>query len=281
MIRIITDSTADLPLDEAQAMGVRVIPMQLNMDGEVYQDGLDMAPEKFYEMLAQAKVLPTTSQPSPERFLAEFEQARQAGDEVVCITISKELSGTLQSAMIAREEAGYEHIHLVDSRNVTLAEQLLVRRACRLVSAGLTAADIAQDLEAARERIRLLAIVDTLKYLHKGGRLSGAAALAGGLLGVKPVVGITDGRLVMLGKARGMAGAYVTLFKLMKEQGGIDESEPYLVGYTGSRTQAMPFVRFVSQNLGLEKPAVLPIGAVIGTHAGPGAAGIAFFAKEG
>ncbi len=281
MVRIITDSTSDFPLEQAQELGVRVIPMQLNIDGEVYRDGLDMEPETFYDLLAQAKILPTTSQPSPEQFITEFEQARQAGEEVVCITVSGELSGTLQSAMIAREEVGYEHIHLVDSRNVTLAEQLLVRRACHLAQAGLTAADIAQDLEAVRGRIRLLAIVDTLKYLHKGGRLSGAAALAGGLLGVKPVVGITDGKLGMMGKARGMAGAYVTLFKLIEEQGGIDESEPYLVGYTGSRTQAMPFVRFVSQNLGLEKPAVLPIGTVIGTHAGPGAAGIAFFAKEG
>ena len=225
--------------------------------------------------------MPTTSQPSPEQFLTEFEQAKQAGDEVVCITLSGELSGTLQSAMIAREEVGYAPIHIVDSRNVTLAEQLLVRRACNLASAGLTAADITQDLEAARERIRLLAIVDTLKYLHKGGRLSGAAALAGGLLGVKPVVGITDGKLGMMGKARGMAGAYVALFKLIEEQGGIDEAEPCLVGYTGSRAQATPFVRFVSQNLGLERPPVLPIGTVIGTHAGPGAAGIAFFAKEG
>lgn len=281
MIRIITDSTADFPQNEAQALGLRVIPLQVNIDGEMYRDGLDLEPESFYEMLAEAKNLPTTSQPSPEQFLTEFEQAKQAGDEVVCITLSGELSGTLQSAMIAREEVGHAPIHIVDSRNVTLAEQLLVRRACNLASAGLTAADITQDLEAARERIRLLAIVDTLKYLHKGGRLSGAAALAGGLLGVKPVVGITDGKLGMMGKARGMAGAYVALFKLIEEQGGIDEAEPYLVGYTGSRAQATPFVRFVSQNLGLERPPVLPIGTVIGTHAGPGAAGIAFFAKEG
>lgn len=281
MIRIITDSTADFPQNEAQALGLRVIPLQVNIDGEMYRDGLDLEPESFYEMLAEAKNLPTTSQPSPEQFLTEFEQAKQADDEVVCITLSGELSGTLQSAMIAREEVGYAPIHIVDSRNVTLAEQLLVRRACNLASAGLTAADITQDLEAARERIRLLAIVDTLKYLHKGGRLSGAAALAGGLLGVKPVVGITDGKLGMMGKARGMAGAYVALFKLIEEQGGIDEAEPYLVGYTGSRAQATPFVRFVSQNLGLERPPVLPIGTVIGTHAGPGAAGIAFFAKEG
>ena len=281
MIRIITDSTADFPQNEAQALGLRVIPLQVNIDGEMYRDGLDLEPESFYEMLAEAKNLPTTSQPSPEQFLTEFEQAKQAGDEVVCITLSGELSGTLQSAMIAREEVGSAPLHIVDSRNVTLAEQLLVRRACNLASAGLTAADITQDLEAARERIRLLAIVDTLKYLHKGGRLSGAAALAGGLLGVKPVVGITDGKLGMMGKARGMAGAYVALFKLIEEQGGIDEAEPCLVGYTGSRAQATPFVRFVSQNLGLERPPVLPIGTVIGTHAGPGAAGIAFFAKEG
>ena len=126
MIRIITDSTADFPQNEAQALGLRVIPLQVNIDGEMYRDGLDLEPESFYEMLAEAKNLPTTSQPSPEQFLTEFEQAKQAGDEVVCITLSGELSGTLQSAMIAREEVGYAPIHIVDSRNVTLAEQLLV-----------------------------------------------------------------------------------------------------------------------------------------------------------
>ena len=148
MIRIITDSTADIPREDIQALGVRVVPLQVNIDGEMFRDGLDLEPESFYEMLAGAKSLPTTSQPSPEQFLSEFEQAKQAGDEVVCITLSGELSGTLQSAMIAREDAGYAPIHIVDSRNVTLAEQLLVRRACHLAAAGLTAADIAQELEA-------------------------------------------------------------------------------------------------------------------------------------
>lgn len=106
MIRIITDSTADIPREDIQTLGVRVVPLQVNIDGQMFRDGLDLEPESFYEMLAGAKSLPTTSQPSPEQFLAEFEQAKQAGDEVVCITLSGELSGTLQSAMIAREGAG-------------------------------------------------------------------------------------------------------------------------------------------------------------------------------
>lgn len=280
MIRILTDSTADLSESDIRQLGVRVVPLLVNFGDEHFRDGIDLTPDEFYEKLAAADKLPTTSQPSPEVFLQEFEQARDAGDDVVCVLLSSALSGTFQSAQIAKDEAAYDRIFLVDSKNATLGEQLLVRRAVQRLREGFTAEEIAADLEQAREDVHLFALVDTLKYLHKGGRLPTAVALAGGLLGIKPVVGLVDGKLVMADKARGLPGAYVAIFKQIAGVGGIDEQWPVLVGYTGKKTGVEPFMRYVTQNLHLQKPLLRAIGPVIGTHAGPGAAGIAFFACD-
>lgn len=281
MIRIITDSTADLSPAEARALGVRVVPLTVTFGQEHFRDGIDITPEEFYEKLAGADQLPTTSQPSPELFLAEFENARDAGDEVVCILISGALSGTCQSARIAKDETGYEPIYIVDSKQATLGEQVLVRRAVQRMHQGFSAAEIAADLEGCRDRVRLFALVDTLKYLHKGGRLPKAVAIAGGLLGIKPVIGLQDGKVVMADKARGLPGAYVAIFKQIGKAGGLDEEWPVLVGYTGKKAGAEPFVRYLTQHLHLQDPGLHPIGPVIGVHAGPGAAGLAFIAPEG
>lgn len=281
MVRILTDSTADLTHEDAAELGVIVVPLTLNFGEKHYLDGIDLTPEEFFEQLESAEKLPTTSQPTPEAFLKEFEAARDAGDEMVCVLLSSALSGTYQSAVIAREEADYDGIYLVDSKNVTLASQLLVRRAVDLARSGMSAAEIAEDLEKARERVHLFALVDTLKYLHKGGRLSGAAAIAGGLLGIKPVISINaEGKLALTDKARGLPGAYVAIFKQIGKVGGIDERYPVMLGYTGRRAAVEPFIRYITQNLHLNKPVLRIIGSVVGTHAGPGACGIAFFSKE-
>lgn len=278
MIRIITDSTADLPHKEAQSMGVTVIPLTVSFGETHYRDGIDLAPAEFYDMLENAQKLPTTSQPSPELFLTEFEAAKQAGDEVVCILLSGALSGTCQSAEIARMEVDYDKIYIVDSKNATLALGLLVRRGVERMKQGFTAEEIVADLEKAREHLHLLAVVDTLTYLRKGGRLSGAAAVAGGLLGIKPVVSIdSEGKLGLIGKARGLPGAYLAIFKQIDTLGSIDHTWPVMLGYTGQSKGVEPFVRYIMQNLHMERPTVNSIGAVIGTHAGPGACGIAFF----
>ena len=163
MVRILTDSTADLTHEDAAELGVIVVPLTLNFGEKHYLDGIDLSPEEFFEQLESAEKLPTTSQPTPEAFLKEFEAARDAGDEMVCVLLSSALSGTYQSAAIAREEADYDGIYLVDSKNVTLAAQLLVRRAVDLARSGMSAAEIAEDLEKARERVHLFALVDTLE----------------------------------------------------------------------------------------------------------------------
>ena len=281
MIRILTDSTCDLLPAEAARLGVEVVHMQVRFeDGEVFRDGLDITPDEFYDRLVKCDKLPTTSQPSPQDFMDRFEEAKAAGDEVVAILISGLLSGTYQSARIAADSCEYDKIHLVDSMNATLGEQLLVRLAVQMRGEGATAAEIVAELERRRMDVRLVAVVYDLKYFRKGGRLTGAQALAGSLLGVKPVVAVRDGKVGLAGKARGMPGAYVALFKLMDAEGGLDEAMPYMIGYTAHRKAAEPIHRYLTQNLGLEAPLCRHIGTVIGTHAGPGAAGVAFFAKN-
>lgn len=279
MIKLLTDSTADFTVAEAQALNISVVPLTVTFGDKHYADGIDLSLSEFYEMLAAAQKLPSTSQPSPDAFLSHFDKAKENGDIIICLTISSLLSGTYQSAQIAKEVCGYDNIFVVDSLTVTLGLQILVRYAYRLINEGKQAQEIVQLLEKAKESIRLYAIVDDLKYLRKGGRLSSAAAVAGGLLGIKPVVQVYEGKVGVAGKARGMPGAYTAIFKLCESSGGIDSHMPYAVGYTGERHGVEPFVRYTTQNLHLEKPLIAPIGTVIGTHAGPGALGIAYFCK--
>ena len=259
-----------------------VVPLTVSFGDAHYQDGIDLPLERFYDMLAAADKLPTTSQPSPELFLSHFLAAKAAGDTVICVLLSAALSGTCQSAEIAKEEAEYDNIYIVDSRSATLGLQLLVRRAVQRVAEGFSAMDIVADLETARTHLRLYAVVDTLKYLHKGGRLSGAVAIAGGLLGIKPVLSLdARGKLGMVDKARGMPGAYVAIFKGIDRCGGIDEAWPVVIGIPAAPRRRRPLYLFCRRrNLHLQKPMVQAIGTVIGTHAGPGACGIAFFANE-
>ena len=277
MIRILTDSSADILPAEAARMGVEVVPLTVTFeDGTVLRDGIDQTSDEFYAKLAVCDKLPTTSQPSPDAFIPHFEEAMAAGDTTIAILISGELSGTLQSARIAAQTVEYEDIHFIDSRNATLGLRLLVELALKLRDEG-----IVEELEKAKQRIRLLAIVDDLKYFRKGGRLPAAAAFAGAVLGIKPVVSVVEGKVVLAGKARGLPGAYVALFKLMDEQGGLDSSMPYVLGYTARRKGAEPLHRYLTSNLKLPACPLYHIGVAVGTHAGPGACGIAFFAKEG
>lgn len=279
MIKILTDSTADFTKDEAKQLGVTVVPLTVNFGDEHYEDGVDLPIETFYEMLVASAKLPTTSQPSPDAFLKHFEAARENDDTLICVLLSGHISGTVQSAQIAKDVCGYENIYIIDSLSATLGLGLLVRHAVKLLNEGNTALEIVATLENVKHNICVYAIVDDLKYLRKGGRLSGAAAVAGGLLGIKPVVEVKEGKVGVAGKARGLPGAYVAIFKLVEASGGIDQEYPVSIGYTGQRHGIEPFMRYVTQNLHLQKPFLSAIGTVIGTHAGPGACGIAFIKK--
>ena len=265
MIRILTDSASDILPAEAEQLGVTVIPLNVTLeDGSILRDGIDMTPTEYYAHLASCRKLPTTSQPSPELFEKFYLEAAAAGDEVLGIFLSHELSGTWQCAKLAADLANVDNVLFVDSATVCLGESLLVRLAVQLRDAGKTLVLIA---------------IDDLKYLRKGGRLPAAVAVAGGMLGIKPLITIKDGKVAMAGKARGLPGAYVALFKKIDELGGISPDFATVAGYSASLREVQPIQNYFRDTLDLPEPLVRQIGCVIGTHAGPGAFGLAFFDK--
>ncbi len=280
MIRILTDSASDILPAEAEQLGVTVIPLNVTLeDGTVLRDGIDKTPSEYYALLKECHKLPTTSQPSPELFERFYQDAAAAGDEVLGIFLSNELSGTWQCARLAADLVNVDNVLFVDSANVCLGEALLVRLAVHLRDAGKTLVQIATDLEHAKEHLHLVAAIDDLKYLRKGGRLPAAVAVAGGMLGIKPLITIKEGKVAMAGKARGLPGAYVALFKKIDELGGVHPDFEAVAGYSSSLREVQPIENYFRDNLHMDAPLVQQIGCVIGTHAGPGAFGLAFFDK--
>ena len=278
MIRILTDSAADLTAKEAAAIpGLHIVPLTARFEeGDTTRDGIDMTRADFYDRLAKADKLPRTSQPSPEAFIQVFEEAKAAGDEVIAILISSKLSGTFQCAKLAAEDCEFHDVYFVDSDTASPGEYILIREAVRLREEGVSAAEIAASLDILKKRIRILAVVDSLKHLHKGGRLPAAVALVGGALGIKPVLSVYDGAVHLADKARGRPGAYVALFKQLDKMGGIDTRYDFVMVYSSDKLVLGPIQHYVRNNLKLEGGHLSQIGSVIGTHIGPSAAGIAF-----
>lgn len=277
--RILTDSTSDITQVQAREMNIQVVPLRILFENKEYHDGIDISTEEFYSKLAAADNLPQTSQPSPEDFVKIFEEAKSANEPILVITLSSSLSGTYQSAMLAKNICEYDNIYLVDSMTVTLGLKILVDYAITLRNNGKSVAEVCEILEKEKNRIRLFASVDTLEYLKKGGRLSGAAALAGTLLNLKPIVKVEGGAVSMAAKARGTNNAFSKIKGLIEEFGGIDETLPYTLGFTGTDDNLTQFEKFIEKNYNYTNCPVSPIGSTVGVHAGPGACGIAFFSK--
>ncbi len=281
-VKIVIDSACDLPKNTADVLGLDFLALRTFIDGQEYLDGITMTGEEFYEKLIESDCTPKTSQVPPADFEGIFEKNVNAGHDVLCITVSSELSGTYQSAMIAAERFG-DKVCVVDSLNVTIGEQLLVLRAVKLRDEGWSAWEIAEILNHEKKRIRLVALLDTLEYLKKGGRISSAAAIAGTLLSIKPVIAVVDGKIEMLGKARGSKNGNNKLMELVKESKGIDFSRPFMLAYSGLSDHTLRKYITDSHELYEGKTDHLPIcliGSTIGTHAGPGALGVAFFENE-
>ena len=278
-VRIITDSVSDMSPVEHPAL--RVLPLSVTFGTDVYMDGVDIDHQRFYEMLVERDELPKTGQVNPYAFSQAIAEAREAGDEAVIITVGAKLSGTNQSARTALAEAPGGDVFVVDSNNVTLGERVLVEYALRLVDEGRGAAQIAAAVEAVRDRVVVIGLLETLEYLVRGGRLSAAAGAVGTLLNVKPVVAAEDGLIVQLGKARGSKNGRNLLNQKVEKAGGIDFSMPLALGYTGLSDAVLK--KYIEDSAALwaghtegELP-IHTIGATIGTHVGPGAVAVAFF----
>lgn len=278
-VRIITDSASDMSPAEHPALAV--LPLSVTFGTDVYMDGVDIDHQRFYEMLVERDELPKTGQVNPYAFSQAIAEAREAGDEAVIITVGAKLSGTNQSARTALAEAPGGDVYVVDSNNVTLGERVLVEYALRLVDEGQGAAQIAAAVEAVRDRVVVIGLLETLEYLVRGGRLSAAAGAVGTLLNVKPVVAAEDGLIVQLGKARGSKNGRNLLNQKVEKAGGIDFSMPLALGYTGLSDAVLK--KYIEDSAALwaghtegELP-VHTIGATIGTHVGPGAVAVSFF----
>ena len=274
--RIIVDSTADL-MPEYKSR-VSMVPLTVHFGEEEYIDGVTIDHKTFYDKLIESDVLPSTSQATPDAFMKEFNKAKEAGEAAVVITLASKFSGTYQSAMIAAAE--YEDIYVVDSSSAAMGSGILVELAFRMIDEGKNAEQIAKALEEERKKIVIVALVDTLEYLKKGGRISKAVAFAGGMLNIKPVLSVIDGEINMLGKARGSKMGNNLLVQEIDKAGGIDFSKPVLLGYSGISDALLKKYIEDSRHIwegNLNEVRYTTVGSVIGTHAGPGAVVVAFF----
>lgn len=282
-VRFVICSTADFPYEEAKARNIAFLPLHITFGTESYRDVLDISHREFYEKLIESDELPKTSQVPPADFEAAYREIIEAGDEVLAITISEKLSGTAQSAHIAASEFP-GRVFTVDSGSACIGEQILIRYGLELAERGLGAAQIAKELEAVKGDIRVIALLDTLEYLKKGGRISAATAFAGGLLSIKPVVAVEDGEIKLIGKARGSKQGNNLLREMIQKSGGIDFSRPFLLAYSGLDDSVLQKYIADSRELWEGQADELPIstiGSTIGTHAGPGAIALAYFAPRG
>ncbi len=277
--RIIVDSTSDL-MPEVKSR-VHVVPLTVHFGQEEYVDGVTIDHKCFYEKLIETDILPSTSQASPAAFAEKYEEASLAGEEAVVICVSSKLSGTYQSACIAAEE--YDNVYVVDSCSVAIGGGILAEMALRYADDGFGARDIAEALERDKKNIRIVALLDTLDYLHKGGRIPKTVAIAGAVLSIKPVLSVDNGEIKMLGKARGSKQGNNLLVQEIERSGGVDFTKPLLLGYTGISDALLLKYMEDSRRLwenGTDSLRYTCIGSVIGTHAGPGAVAVAFFKND-
>ena len=279
-VRIIVDSSTDVA--EAYLNRIQVVPLTLRFGQEEYYDGVTIHKEEFYRRLVESDELPTTSQATPASFDQVFREVAANGDSAVVICLSSKLSGTYQSACIAAES--YDNIYVVDSQSVAIGTGVLAQYAVDCADAGISAREIAENLEKKKADVTVIALLDTLEYLKKGGRISKTVAFAGGVLNIKPVVTVQDGVVALIGKARGSRNGNNLLVEKINQSGGVDFSLPVHLGYTGLNSALLDKYVEDSRGLWAEELDAIPktlLCSIIGTHVGPGAVAVAFFRKNG
>jgi DegV family protein with EDD domain len=277
---IVTDSTADIPQELAERLGIVVVPLTVMFGSTTYLDGIEMSAAQFYSELVRADELPTTSQPSPARFLETYTKLLEQYPEnrIVSIHLSSGLSGTYQSALLGKSmlEEHEDRVTVVDSKSASYGYGMLVVYAAELAASGQSPADIVQALERRHERLRLYFLMDRLEYLQKGGRIGKAAAMIGTLLNIKPILSIDkEGIIYSADKARGHKKATARIIELL-ERDLKGQKINIAVGHTADRQAAEAFEAQLAEHFELGDRIYTEIGAVIGTHVGPGT--IAIFA---
>lgn len=277
MLQIITDSASDITLAQAAELNVRIVPLNIQFADGLCPQETDADFVTFYDRLQRAAELPTTSQPSPESYLALYETAQAAGDEVLVLTLSGGLSGTVNAARIAADLCGYDKIYILDTCQAIAAQRLMVQHAAALRDRGLNAAQVLAELETLRDRVTVSGVIDTLTYLRKGGRIPASLAMLGNTLRIKPVIVLEDGVIKTVGKVMGHAAGVKLLWQRF-EQAPPDPAFPLWFVYTSDREKGRQFMEQTVEKYGLQdcRPRLVPIGGVIGTHLGTGGVGICY-----
>lgn len=275
MIRILVDTASDYAAEEIRQKGMELVPIHITFNGKDYRDAIDLSKAQFYEMLQGSGEFPKTSQPTPHDFVKIFEDVREKGDELICVLLSSALSGTYQSAMLAKSIVDYDKIYLVDSMTATHMIRILADHAKKMAEEGADAPKIVEELERLKSRVKVLAVVDTLEYLYKGGRLSKASAMIGEVARIKPLITVSEeGNVAVAAKCLGKNKAITTLLKTLGEK-ELDKAFPlYSVYSWGEGNVEILEERMRSE--GYEVAERQQIGATIGTHVGPGAFGVIF-----
>lgn len=278
MIRLVVDSSADYFAEELKENNIELVPLNISLAGETYQDGVTLERNQFYEILTGQEDFPKTSQPSPDDFLTIFEDAKAKGDDVICILLSSALSGTCQSAHLCKNMAEYDNIYIVDSLSATIGIKIIVDYANTLRNQGASAKEIVAKLEELKSRIRIFAGVDTLEFLCRGGRVSRTSAAIGDLANIKPIITVTEeGKVTVAGKCLGKNKALRFITDKLAEHPA-DENFPLYTIYTYGEENTEKLEAKLAK-MGVSHADRLQVGATIGAHVGPGAFGIIYISK--
>lgn len=278
-MKIITDSASDITLKEAADLSVDIVPLTIQFEDGVCKQETAEDIDRFYERLLSAAALPTTAQPSPELYLKLYRESMEKGEEVLVLTLSGGLSGTINAVELAKEICGYDKIEIVDTHQAIISQRMLVEYAVRLRDEGNSAAEIGKKIADVRDRIVVCGVLDTLTFLKKGGRIPPALAVLGNMLRIKPVIVLRDSVLDLLGKARGSKAGRELLYKEMEAR-KLDPDWPVFFGYTVDKAQGEAFMEDTIKKYGLTSARLYPVGGVIGTHVGPNCIAVAFVRVE-
>lgn len=271
-VKILTDSTCDMPKDLAKELGVTIVPLRVLFGEESFLDGEEITSAEFFAKMAESEKLPTTAQVNPNQFIEEFTKIVDNGDEVIGIFIAAALSGTYNSALVARDTMGKGKIELIDSHTTSFGLGLLVVEAARMAQEGKSFEEIVEWLEKAKDKVSFYAILDTLENLIKGGRLT--ATMAANLLGVKPIIRVADSAVSMIGKARGQKKAFAWVIEDLKSKGIDLNGRTVALAHGVNKESLMDFQEVLLKEYDVKEVIIFELGAIIGTHLGAGCVGL-------
>ncbi len=274
-VALVTDSTAYLPPSLVAEYGLTVVPLYVHFGEEGYRDGVEITPEHFYTRLRTARVIPTTSQPSAGDFIEAYRRLVEGGaTSIVSIHISSKLSGTVASALLAQEELPAVPIHVIDSLSTSMGLGYQVLEVARRLRAGRSVEEAVAAAESLRERVRILFVVDTLEFLHRGGRIGGAQAFLGSLLNLKPLLALREGRVDAVERVRTKKRAVERMLELLAAEIGKREPVNAAILHAAVPEEAASLGEEVRARMNCRELHVASLSPVIGTHTGPGTLGI-------